>query len=129
MTHIPGKDIPNADTLSRKFLSDTFPQLLAGIDLHVHIVVANSRMSSRRMNEVKTAAQADPQMKVVMQLVHNGWPDIRKSCPTQALEYWNHRGKLNEIDVIIFKGHKIIDYFSRYFEVEKLYKTTAQAVI
>ena len=220
LTHIPGKDIPIADTLSRKFLSDTYPQLSAGMDLHVHMVVSSSRMSSRRMEEVKTATQADPQMKVVMQLVHDGWPESRKSCPTQALEYWNHRDELTEIDGIIFKGHKIViprdlrhkmmeavhlghmgvekclkrardilfwprmsaditkmilecgvclerrnanpkeplishdvpdypwetiatdlftwnnqeylvvvDYFSRYFEVEKLYKTTSQAVI
>ena len=50
LTHIPGKDIPNADTLSRKFVSFTYPQLSAGMDLHVYMIVSNSRMSSRRMD-------------------------------------------------------------------------------
>ncbi|XP_062600865.1 uncharacterized protein K02A2.6-like [Saccostrea cucullata] len=108
LTHIPGKDIPIADTLSRKFLPDTYPQLTAGMDLHVHTVMSSTRMSDRRLEEVRLATQADPQMKILMNIIHDGWPDKRKKCPSQALEYWNHRDELTEIDGIIFKGHKII---------------------
>ncbi|XP_062576025.1 uncharacterized protein K02A2.6-like [Saccostrea cucullata] len=108
LTHIPGKDIPIADTLSRKFLPDTYPQLTAGMDLHVHTVMSSTRMSDRRLEEVRLATQADPQMKILMNIIHDGWPDKRKKCPSQALEYWNHRDELTEIDGILFKGHKII---------------------
>ena len=86
LTHT-NTDIPIADTLSRKFLSETYPQLSAGMDLNVHMVVSNSRISSRRMVEVKTATQADPQMKVVMQLVQDCRPEIRKSCPAGKISW------------------------------------------
>ncbi|XP_062573713.1 uncharacterized protein K02A2.6-like [Saccostrea cucullata] len=38
-----------------------------------------------------------------MNIIHHGWPEKRKKCPSQALEY-----ELTEIDGIIFKGHKIL---------------------
>ena len=65
-------------------------------------------MSSRRVDEIKTATQADPQIKVMMQLVHDGWPESWKLSPKQALEYWNHRDEFTKIDGSIFKGHKIV---------------------
>ncbi|XP_061167817.1 uncharacterized protein LOC133176762 [Saccostrea echinata] len=151
LMHIPGKDIPIADTLSRKFLPDTYPQLTAGMDPHVHTVMSSSRVSDRRLEEVRLATQADPQMKILIIIIHDGWPEKRKKkCPSQALEYWNHRDELTEIDGIIFKSHKIIiprdlrrqmmkavhisnmgveKCLSRYFVIEKLHKTTSQAVI
>lgn len=78
------------------------------MDLHVHMVVSNSRMSSRRMDEVTTATQADHQIKVVTQLVHDSWPTSWKLSPKQALEYRYHRDEFTKIDGSIFKGHKIV---------------------
>ena len=38
---VKGKSIPLADTLSRKYLPDTYPDLSKGLDMHVHSVVFN----------------------------------------------------------------------------------------
>jgi hypothetical protein len=65
-------------------------------------------MTGRRMDDVRSATQIDPKMKLLMNIIHDGWPETRKKCPSQALDYWNHRDELTEIDNIIFKGCKIV---------------------
>lgn len=39
IVHVPGKSIPVADTLSR--LSDEYPELFEGLDVHVDSVMAS----------------------------------------------------------------------------------------
>ncbi|XP_062569483.1 uncharacterized protein LOC134231536 [Saccostrea cucullata] len=91
-----------------KYLYGREVQLPAGMDLHVHTVMSSTRMSDRRLEENKSATPADPQMKMLQNIIHDGWPEKRKKCPSEALEYWNHGDEMTEIDGIIFKGHKII---------------------
>lgn len=56
--HVPGKEIPVADTLSRKYMSDTYPDLSKGMEVHVRTVVciriwsADEKLSSRSYEKV-----------------------------------------------------------------------------
>ena len=52
---VKGKSIPLADTLSRKYLPDTFPELSEGMDLHVHSVVSNLPFSDGKLQELVEA--------------------------------------------------------------------------
>ena len=38
----------------------------------------------------------------------DGWPDLRKECPVEILEYWNHRDELPGLEDIIMKGGRIV---------------------
>lgn len=107
LTHIPGMDIPIANNLSRKFLPDTYLQLTEGMDLHVHTVISSLRMSGRRMEEARSATQADPQMKVLMNVIQYALPECRKKNVSHVLEFWNQGDELSKIDGNIFKGCKI----------------------
>ncbi len=49
--YIPGKCIPVADTLSRKFVSDTYPELAEGMDTHVHTVISSLPISDRKLQD------------------------------------------------------------------------------
>lgn len=140
LTHIPGMDIPIANTLSRKFLPDTYLQLTEGMDLHVHTVISSLRMSGRRMEEARSATQADPQMKVLMNVIQYALPECRKKNVSHVLEFWNQGDELSKIDGNIFKGCTIniprdvlyilvVEFYNNYFEIEKLSMTTSQAVI
>ena len=51
--HVSGRDIPLADTLSRKFLPDTYPELSEGLDLHVHTVFSTISVSDRKLEQVR----------------------------------------------------------------------------
>ena len=46
--HLPGKSIPLADTLSRKFTQDTYPEIGKGLEAHVFSVVGNLPVSDKK---------------------------------------------------------------------------------
>ena len=57
--HVSGRDIPLADTLSRKFLPETYPELSEGLDLHVHTVFSTISVSDRKLEQVRQATRND----------------------------------------------------------------------
>ena len=58
--HLLGKGIPVADTLSRKFLPDTYPKLPEGMDLQVHTVLASLPVSDQRLEDSRSVTDNDP---------------------------------------------------------------------
>jgi hypothetical protein len=106
--HYPGKQIPVADTLSRKHLNDTFPELSEGMDLQVHMVISSLPVSDRKLQEIKTLTDQDDQLVLLKKTILKGWPEARHQCPSQILAYWNYRDELTSIDGLIMKGNKII---------------------
>lgn len=59
-----------------------------GMDVHVHTVISSLRFSGRRMEEARSATQADPQMKVLMSVTQYAWPECRKKSVSHVLEFW-----------------------------------------
>ena len=106
--YVRGRDIPVADTLSRKFLSDTYPELTEGLDDHVHAVMSNLPISDRKMDMLRTATATDVQMQKLKQTVLDGWPDTRSDCHKLLLDFWNYRDEITFIDGILLKGTKVI---------------------
>ena len=51
--NVSGKKIPVADTLSRRYVSDTYPELSKGMDLHVNTVLSSLPISDRKVREIK----------------------------------------------------------------------------
>ena len=79
--HLPGKSIPVADTLSRKFLPDTYPKLAEGMDLHVHTVLASLPVSDQKLEDIRSVTDNDPQLLTLQNVILSGWPESRKECP------------------------------------------------
>lgn len=71
--HRAGKEIPVADTLSRKSLSDHD-------DMQVHMVYNNLPVSDSKPNEVRTETEKDTQLMLLKQTIKDGWPDERGKC-------------------------------------------------
>ena len=106
--YVRGRDIPVADTLSRKFLSDTYPEFTEELDDHVHAVMSNLPISDRKMDMLRTATATDVQMQKLKQTVLDGWPDTRSDCHKLLLDFWNYRDEITYIDGILLKGTKVI---------------------
>lgn len=106
--HRPGTSIPVADTLSRKFLPDTYPHLSDSIDAHVHTVVNAIPVSDRKLQDVRTETNTDAQLIRLVQTIKDGWPNDRQNCPLNILEFWNFRDELSLIDDVIVKSNKIV---------------------
>uniref|UniRef100_A0A3P9K9H2 Gypsy retrotransposon integrase-like protein 1 n=1 Tax=Oryzias latipes TaxID=8090 RepID=A0A3P9K9H2_ORYLA len=108
ITHLPGKDIPVADTLSRKAIPYEDQTLNEGMEAQVHAVMSNVAVSDKRLTEIKEVTSMDPQLTTLKKVILDGWPETRSSCPHNIQEYWNYRDEISEFDGILFKGEKII---------------------
>ncbi len=108
MKHVPGKDIPLADTLSRKSLPDTFPEMSEGMDVQVNAVIANLPISDQKMDTIRQATTADTQLQTLKQTILDGWSEVRQHCPAQIIDFWNYRDELTYVDGIILKGQRVL---------------------
>uniref|UniRef100_A0A1A8L2U7 Gypsy retrotransposon integrase-like protein 1 n=1 Tax=Nothobranchius pienaari TaxID=704102 RepID=A0A1A8L2U7_9TELE len=108
IVHRPGKDIPVADTLSRKPLLDQDSTLSEGMEDQIHSVINSLPVSDKKLSEIQAATRCDPQLTLLRQTVQDGWPEDRKKCPKTLLDFWNFRDEISHFHGIIFKGDKII---------------------
>ena len=106
--HLPGKQIPVADTLSRKFLPDTDPTLSQSLECHVNVVMSSLPVSDQKLQEIRNASENDTQLCRLRQTILDGWPESRKKCPPEVTDYWNHRDELSVINGLILKNQKIV---------------------
>ena len=106
--HVSGKDIPVSDCLSRHSVKDTCPELIDGLNLHVHAVKQHLFVTDRRIEIIKAESQKDLQMCKLKQTILDGWPNSRSDCSKLILEYWNHRDELAVEDDLIFRGHAML---------------------
>ena len=106
--YIRGRDIPVADTLSRKFLSDAYPELTEGLNDHAHAVMSNLPTSDKKMDMLRTATANDLQMQKLKQTLLDGWPDTSSDCHKQLLDFWNYRDEITFTDGILLKGTKVL---------------------
>lgn len=82
------QDIPVADALSRKFLSDTFPELSDSMDALVHSVMSSIPIYDTRLDETRVIMSADPQS-------HYEWLARQpRDCSSLVIELWNFRDEL-----------------------------------
>lgn len=107
VVHVPGKDIPVADTLSRKSLPAEASDKTEDLDAQIHCIINNLPVSDEKMKLLEKATQEDPKLATVRQYIKEGWPDTRRECSADAEDFWNFRDELSEVNGIIFKGEKI----------------------
>ena len=68
LVFVPGKDIPVADTLSRKFLRDQDPDISRDLDAQVHLVTSNIEISDRTIQVIRGSTNTDPQCQALVYL-------------------------------------------------------------
>lgn len=108
MDYIQSNQIPVADSLSRNFVDDTFPGLSKDMEAQVHSVLANLPISDRKLKEIETESDNDKQFQLLKHTILNGWPECRRDCPPQIIEFWNHRDELSVTNGILLKGTKVL---------------------
>ena len=108
VTFKPGSQIHVADTLSRNFVQDTFPEFAKGMNAHVHTILSSIPISDRKLEEVRRETELHEQLQLLRDTILDGWPDARNSCPPKIVDFWNHRDELSYIDGLLLKGSKIV---------------------
>ena len=114
-----GKQNVIADALSRvcPLQSNNSKVEDTNIDIiPVHHIMQSAPVSQTRLQELRLATQSDPTLCSLSKTVYEGWPQSRKDCPEQLLEFWNFRQEISEENGILYKSHKLIVPHSEWLE-------------
>ena len=106
-----GKQNVIADVLSRvcPLQSNNSKVKDTNIDIiPVHHIMQSAPVSQARLQELRLATQSDPTLCSLSKTVYEGWPQSRKDCPEQLLEFWNFRQEISEENGILYKSHRLI---------------------
>ncbi|XP_052778759.1 uncharacterized protein K02A2.6-like [Mya arenaria] len=104
--HVPGKNIPVSDCLSRQSLPDTFPGMIDGLDYHVHTVQKQLHVTDKRLEIIRAETAKDPQMIKLKRAISQGWSESRSNCDPSIVEF--HRDEISTEDGLIFRGHTLV---------------------
>ena len=110
INYTPGKYLLTADSLSRAVDSTEKDSslLTMQINAHVHSVIRLMPISNKRMNEVKEKTNNDDVLIELRNTIINGWPDQKRNCNPEVVDFWNVRDELSVADGIVLKGMKIV---------------------
>ena len=67
--------------MSRKFISETYPDMIEGLDEDVHAIISSYPVTNQKMEYICTETRADAQMQLLTKVIKDGWPDNRYECP------------------------------------------------
>ena len=60
------------------------------------------------LETMQHSLQSDPTLKSLSKIIHEGWPQSKKDCPEQLLEFWNFRQEISRENSILYKNHRLI---------------------
>ena len=118
-----GKENVIADTLSRAcpLQCSNSKTKESNIDIiPVHHIMQNAPISQTRLQELRLATQSDPTLCSLSKTINEGWPQSKKDCPEQVLEFWDFRQEISEENGILYKSHRLIVPHSERLETLKV---------
>ena len=123
ISHVPGKLLYTADTLSRAPIPSTeFCNLQEEADLLMAISVEYLPASSQRIDQLKRAQASDLVCCTLISYCENGWPE-KHSVSSQLKPYWKWRGQLTTHNNLLLYGTRIVIPLSMQQEiVQKLHE-------
>ena len=103
-------------------LQSTHPKTIdSNIDvIPVHHITRSALVSKTRLQELRLATQSDLTLSSLAKTVHEGWPQSRKDCPEQLLDFWSFRQEISEEDGLLYKSHGLIMPYSERLETLKV---------
>ena len=86
----------------------------------VHYITQSAPISKTRLQELRLATQSDPTLHSLTKTVHEGWPQSKKDCPEQLLDFWSFRQEISEEDGLLYKNQRLIVPHSERLETLKV---------
>ena len=94
ITHVPGKELVIADTLSRAPLSNptsTESALQEEADAFVNFVLNHLPATENRLEEIKRLQESDEACQAIVEFCHSGWPERKTLSPLVLFKItWSH---------------------------------------
>ena len=110
ISHVPGKDLVLADTLSRAPLSEP---TVADQDLHlegeayIRAVVNSLPVSERQLCNIQRHQEEDEICRQIVEYCKTSWPD-RKKLPGVVKPYYSVASELCVAQGLLLRGHRIV---------------------
>ena len=111
VSHVPGKQLVVADTLSRKPLRSPVmdsDELEQDVDLHVEAVIMGWPVSTDRLETIRQLTDEDEELRAVAEYVALGWPDSPLKLPGRLLPYHAERAELSLLEGVVTHGDRIV---------------------
>ena len=113
----PGPDMVLSDTLSRLPSSKnhgTIPLdervdgiILDDLDLEVKPITLLN-FTPDRLSTIRKETSEDPELRLLMQMIIDGWPDDIKQCTPEIRHFFSYRESLAMENGVIFKGRQVL---------------------
>ena len=99
----------------------TTPRLYSNIDvIPVHHITQTAPISKTRLQELRLATQSGLMLSSLTKTINKGWPQSKKDCPEQLLDFWHFRQEINEEDGLLYKNQRLIMPHSERLETLKV---------
>lgn len=110
ITHVSGKSLTTADTLSRAPLKDGVTDgddLMEKTNIYVDSVMEHLPASEAYLSELRKQLSADSVCAEVMKYCSEGWPD-RSRLDVLVRPYWTERAVLSTHNGLLLRGTRLI---------------------
>ena len=104
-----------ADALSRICSLQSNNSKVKDIDvIPVHHITQSAPVNKARLQELRLATQSDMTLCSLTKTVHEGWPQSKKDCPEQLLDFWSFRQEISEEDGLLYFSPAELLNFRKY---------------
>ncbi|UYV69447.1 K02A2.6-like [Cordylochernes scorpioides] len=120
--HIPGKELLNADALSRQpLLTTEGGENERQTSAHINAVLSSINDKDEMLTKIFEAQQEDTTLKAVVNYLEQGWPD-KKKMSQALLSYWHVKDELGVQNGLLMRSCRLVIPASMKLEIlEKLH--------
>ncbi|UYV60122.1 K02A2.6-like, partial [Cordylochernes scorpioides] len=108
IVHIPGKELLDADALSRQpLLTTEGGENERQTSAHINAVLSSITDKDEMLTKIFEAQQEDTTLKAVVNYLEQGWPDKKKMSPA-LLSYWHVKDELGVQNRLLMRGCRLV---------------------
>ncbi|XP_049270744.1 uncharacterized protein K02A2.6-like [Rhipicephalus sanguineus] len=110
LTHVPGKSIATADTLSRARVMNTALSVgeLSEADVSAHVEgVVQYAFSDDMLERIRSEQANDPECASLLEACMQGWP-AKHHTPQLLKQFWAHRGNITVCKQLLLKDSRLV---------------------
>ena len=107
ITHVPGKTLYMADTLSRAPICMVTEEISSDVEMFMQSVVSALPATKDYLDTYRTAQRQDHTCSQLMQFCNSGWPD-RHILKGELNKYWQIRANLTVNDNLLLFSSRIV---------------------
>ena len=125
VSHVPGKELYIADTLSRAPTgeADGRTQLQEVTEAYVReVAISSLPATSKTLDEYRRAQQQDPVCSTIVQFCRSGWPKAKSSVDSDLQPYWKVRDYLTVCeDLLLYRSRIVVPKSMQRMTMEKIH--------